>query len=363
MVPSCHASSAVVTQLSTCCWRALMLCSLPACHAAAQRDGRKLAAGTPGRCCAPLGHGGWAGCDGSGAARGCGDYPPLEPARWACSGGQALQHLAWQGLCGWWERMANCVISHHLLKRWGLQPFHAGLWSLARSTPPLVAVVNGVGTLYSTAWDCALKTVAAEGPMALYKGALPAAVFLAAHRGRHMFSVCSDQRPLPACLPRRVHRPLPACRAPHRAHSAAAGPHAKAARPAAAWTAAAEKAGRRAQGRGSQGHCLMNCFALCFNHAALILTMHLTFMLNDRMYLTDARLHSFPASHCTSHSTLAITCNGIELTAIRVAVSRRSPIYLHGRFRLALQRHTVLPALPAQPVGIQHRPVCRAKVG
>ncbi|PRW59750.1 mitochondrial carrier [Chlorella sorokiniana] len=31
-------------------------------------------------------------------------------------------------------------------------------------------VVNGVGTLYSSAWDCALKTVAAEGPLALYKG-------------------------------------------------------------------------------------------------------------------------------------------------------------------------------------------------
>ena len=33
------------------------------------------------------------------------------------------------------------------------------------------AVVNGVGTLYSSAWDCAVKTVAAEGPLALYKGA------------------------------------------------------------------------------------------------------------------------------------------------------------------------------------------------
>ena len=34
----------------------------------------------------------------------------------------------------------------------------------------LPAVVNGVGTLYSSAWDCAVKTVAAEGPSALYKG-------------------------------------------------------------------------------------------------------------------------------------------------------------------------------------------------
>jgi len=32
------------------------------------------------------------------------------------------------------------------------------------------AVVNGVGTLYSNAWQCFAKTVAAEGPAALYKG-------------------------------------------------------------------------------------------------------------------------------------------------------------------------------------------------
>ncbi|PSC68368.1 mitochondrial carrier [Micractinium conductrix] len=32
-------------------------------------------------------------------------------------------------------------------------------------------VVNGVGTLYRNAWECASKTVAAEGPLALYKGA------------------------------------------------------------------------------------------------------------------------------------------------------------------------------------------------
>lgn len=32
------------------------------------------------------------------------------------------------------------------------------------------AVVNGVGTLYGSAWQCAAKTVAAEGPLALYKG-------------------------------------------------------------------------------------------------------------------------------------------------------------------------------------------------
>lgn len=32
------------------------------------------------------------------------------------------------------------------------------------------AVVNGVGTLYRNAWECAAKTVLAEGPQALYKG-------------------------------------------------------------------------------------------------------------------------------------------------------------------------------------------------
>lgn len=31
-------------------------------------------------------------------------------------------------------------------------------------------MVNGVGTLYTNAWQCAAKTVAAEGPAALYKG-------------------------------------------------------------------------------------------------------------------------------------------------------------------------------------------------
>ncbi|EFN54395.1 hypothetical protein CHLNCDRAFT_24985 [Chlorella variabilis] len=31
-------------------------------------------------------------------------------------------------------------------------------------------VVNGVGTLYRNAWECAAKTVLAEGPQALYKG-------------------------------------------------------------------------------------------------------------------------------------------------------------------------------------------------
>lgn len=32
-------------------------------------------------------------------------------------------------------------------------------------------MVNGVGTLYRNAGECAAKTVAAEGPLALYKGA------------------------------------------------------------------------------------------------------------------------------------------------------------------------------------------------
>lgn len=31
-------------------------------------------------------------------------------------------------------------------------------------------MVNGVGTLYASAWDCAAKTVGSEGPLALYKG-------------------------------------------------------------------------------------------------------------------------------------------------------------------------------------------------
>jgi DNA-binding transcriptional regulator YbjK len=31
-------------------------------------------------------------------------------------------------------------------------------------------VVDGVGLLYRDAWQCAAKTVAAEGPQALYKG-------------------------------------------------------------------------------------------------------------------------------------------------------------------------------------------------
>lgn len=35
---------------------------------------------------------------------------------------------------------------------------------------PAPSVVNGVGTLYSGALDCAAKTIAAEGPLALYKG-------------------------------------------------------------------------------------------------------------------------------------------------------------------------------------------------
>ena len=111
--------------------------------------------------------------------------------------------------------MANCVISHHLLKRWGLQPFHAGLWSLACSTP-LVAVVNGVGTLYSTAWDCALKTVAAEGPMALYKGALPCR------------RLCSSQHTVGGTCSAFVLTSapfLPACPAGCTAHFLRAGPH------------------------------------------------------------------------------------------------------------------------------------------
>ncbi len=33
-----------------------------------------------------------------------------------------------------------------------------------------LAVANGAGTLYRSAWHCAAKTVAAEGPQALYKG-------------------------------------------------------------------------------------------------------------------------------------------------------------------------------------------------
>ena len=44
------------------------------------------------------------------------------------------------------------------------------LRSLGAPAPP-PAVVNGVGTLYRNAWECASKTVAAEGPLALYKGA------------------------------------------------------------------------------------------------------------------------------------------------------------------------------------------------
>lgn len=60
----------------------------PCVPCAARQRGGQLAASAPGRCCAPLCNGRRPGCHRGRAARGCCDYPPLEPAR--CGGALML---------------------------------------------------------------------------------------------------------------------------------------------------------------------------------------------------------------------------------------------------------------------------------
>lgn len=71
-------------------------------------------------------------------------------------------------------------------------------------------MVDGVGLLYRDAWQCAVKTVAAEGPQALYKGCTAHFLRVGPHTVLTLLLLDRAQRALGLHPPQQQQRAVPA---------------------------------------------------------------------------------------------------------------------------------------------------------